>query len=372
MNQLIRTWIHRYFSNPQMAILWLLLIVGFALVLLLGEMLAPVLAAIVIAYLLEGVITLLARRRVPRKAAVLIVFIFFMICLMALLVVLLPLASHQVGQLIQQLPAMFAKGQHLLMQLPEKYPDYITVVQVRQITGSLSSQITGFAQNIVSFSLASVRGIISAIIYLILVPLMVFFFLMDKQVIIDWVKSFLPDNRGLAREVWLEVNRQFANYVRGKIMEIIIVGSISYIVFETMGLGFSVLLAILTGLSVLVPYIGVTVIAFPVALIAFFQWGAAAETVYVMVAYGIIQLFDGNLLAPLLLSRVVNLHPVAIIVAVLIFGGLWGMVGLLFAIPLATLFHAVIKVWMRNLGKDSDAEGSLPAVSVDGPMNDTP
>ena len=72
MNQLIRTWIHRYFSNPQMAILWLLLIVGFALVLLLGEMLAPVLAAIVIAYLLEGVNSLLIRRRVPRTAAVLI------------------------------------------------------------------------------------------------------------------------------------------------------------------------------------------------------------------------------------------------------------------------------------------------------------
>jgi putative permease len=372
MNQLIRTWIHRYFSNPQMAILWLMLIVGFALVLLLGEMLAPVLAAIVIAYLLEGVITLLVKRRVPRTAAVLIVFIFFMVSFLTLLVVLLPLISRQIGQLVQQLPAMFAKGQHLLMQLPEKYPSYITEPQIQQITGSLSSQITGFAQNILSFSLASVRGVISGIIYLILVPLMVFFFLMDKQVIIDWVKSFLPDNRGLAREVWMEVNRQFANYVRGKILEIIIVGSISYVVFKTMGLGFSVLLALLTGLSVLVPYIGVTVIAFPVALIAFFQWGATAETLYVMLAYGIIQIFDGNLLAPLLLSRVVNLHPVAIIVAVLIFGGLWGMVGLLFAIPLATLFHAVVKVWMRNLGKDPDAEGGLPAAPVDGSIHDTP
>jgi len=366
MNQLIRTWIHRYFSNPQMAILWLILIVGFAMVLLLGEMLAPVLAAIVIAYLLEGVIVLLTNRRAPRKVSVLIVFIFFMVCFLALLIVLLPLISRQIGQLVQQLPAMFTKGQHLLMQLPEKYPDYITEPQIRQITGSLSSQITGFAQNILSFSLASVRGVISGIIYLILVPLMVFFFLMDKQVIVDWVKSFLPDNRGLAREVWLEVNQQFANYVRGKIMEITIIGSISYIVFKFMGLEFSVLLALLTGLSVLVPYIGVTVIVFPVALIAFFQWGATAQTGYIIIAYGVIQIFDGNLLAPLLLSRVVNLHPVAIIVAVLIFGGLWGMVGLLFAIPLATLFHAVVKVWMRNLGKGPEGGGGALEAPAEG------
>jgi len=366
MNQLIRTWIHRYFSNPQMAILWLLLIVGFALVLLLGKMLAPVLAAIVIAYLLEGVITLLTNRRVPRTAAVLIVFVFFMVSFLILLIVLLPLLSRQVGQLVQQLPAMFTKGQYLLMQLPEKYPDYITEPQIRQITASLSSQITGFVQRILSYSLASVRGVISGIIYLILVPLMVFFFLMDKQIIIDWVKSFLPDNRGLALEVWLEVNKQFANYVRGKMMEITIVGSISYIVFKSMGLEFSVLLAMLTGLSVLVPYIGVTVIAFPVTLIAFFQWGATAQTVYIIVAYGVIQIFDGNLLAPLLLSRVVNLHPVAIIVAVLIFGGVWGMVGLLFAIPLATLFHAVVKVWMRNLGIDLDGGDGTRAAPAEG------
>ena len=224
MNQLFREWINRYFSNPQVLILWFLLILGFTLILFLGQMLAPVLAAIIIAYLLEGLVNLLEKRRVPRKGAVLVVFLIFMVSFLILLVILLPLVSRQVGQLLQQLPAMFAKGQNLLIQLPEKYPGYITADQIRQITASMSNQITGFAQQILSFSLASVRGLISVIIYLILVPLMIFFFLKDKQIIIDWVKNFLPDNRGLALEVWREVNQQFANYVRGKIMEIIIVG----------------------------------------------------------------------------------------------------------------------------------------------------
>jgi len=364
MNQLFREWINRYFSNPQVLILWFLLILGFTLVVFLGHMLAPVLAAIIIAYLLEGLVHLLEKRRMPRKAAVLIVFVFFMVSFLALLVILMPLVSRQVGQLLQQLPAMFAKGQSLLIQLPEKYPGYITEAQIRQITASLSNQITGLAQQILSFSLASVRGLIAAIIYLILVPLMVFFFLKDKRMIMEWVKGFLPDDRGLAREVWLEVNLQFANYVRGKIMEIIIVGVVTYIVFATMGLQFAMLLALLTGLSVLVPYIGVTVIFFPVAMIAFFQWGASADTLWVMLAYGIIQIFDGNLLAPLLLSRVVNLHPVAIIVAVLVFGGFWGIVGLLFAIPLATLCQAVIRVLTRNLQKE-DARKAISSPAAE-------
>ena len=352
MNQIFREWIKRYFSNPQVLILWFLLIVGFLLILFLGQMLAPVLTAVIIAYLLEGLVQVLEQHRVPRRAAVLLVFLFFMVSFMALIVILLPLVSRQVGQLLQQLPEMFAKGQSLLIQLPEKYPDIITTGQINQITTSLSAQITGFARGLLSYSMASVRGLIAVIIYLVLVPLMIFFFLKDKRKIMDWVKGFLPDERGLAREVWIEVNQQFANYVRGKMLEILIIGVLAYIVFVFMGLEFAVLLALLTGLSVLVPYIGVTVVFLPVALVAFFQWGPTTDTLWVIAAYGIIQIFDGNLLAPLLLSRVVNLHPVAIIVAVLIFGGFYGVVGLLFAIPLATLCQAVLNVWMGSLQKD--------------------
>ena len=158
MNQLFRDWIDRYFSNPQVLILWFLLILGFTLLFFLGNMLAPVLAAIVIAYLLDGLVGLLERHKFPRLAAVLVVFIFFMVSLLALLIILLPLLSRQLGQLLQQLPAMFAQGQSLLIQLPEKYPGYVTEAQIRQVIASLSTQITGLAQQILSFSLASVRG----------------------------------------------------------------------------------------------------------------------------------------------------------------------------------------------------------------------
>jgi putative permease len=143
---------------------------------------------------------------------------------------------------------------------------------------------------------------------------------------------------------------QISNYVRGKVWEIIIVWIITYATFSYLKVQYSMLLALLTGISVLIPYIGATVVLFPVVLIAFFQWGIGSNFAYVVIAYAIIQFLDGNLLAPILLSGVVNLHPVAIIAAVLLFGGLWGRWGLFFAIPLATLFNAIIKTWFKHNG----------------------
>jgi len=108
-----------------------------------------------------------------------------------------------------------------------------------------------------------------------------------------------------------------------------------------------VLLATLVGLSVVIPYIGAAAVTVPIAAIAFFQWGWSADFWYILVAYGVIQALDGNVLVPLLFSEVVNLHPVAIIIAVLVFGGVWGFWGVFFAIPLATLVQAVLRAWPR-------------------------
>ncbi len=102
------------------------------------------------------------------------------------------------------------------------------------------------------------------------------------------------------------------------------------------------------GISVLIPYVGAAVVTLPIAVVAYFQWGFNSDFAYVIIAYAIIQFFDGNLLVPLLFAEMVNLHPTAIITAVLFFGAVWGIWGVFFAIPLATLIHAVINAWPRN------------------------
>lgn len=182
-------------------------------------------------------------------------------------------------------------------------------------------------------------------VYAILVPLLVFFFLKDKDELIRGSKRFFPSNRDLARKVWNEMHQQIFNYIRGKVIEIVIIGVVSYAFFAVMDLRYAALLGVLTGLSVLIPYVGATLVTLPIALVAFFQWGISSEFGYLMIGYGIIQALDGNVLVPILFSDAVDLHPVFIIAAVLVFGGLWGVWGVFFAIPLASLVKAVINAW---------------------------
>jgi len=355
--QLITDWFKRTFADPQVMLLTVLLAVGFVVVVFMGHMLAPVLASLVIAYLLEGLVGLLERRRTPRLLAVSVVFVLFMIFVALVLFGLLPQLSYQTSQLVQQLPNMIAEGQRLLMALPERYPEIFSPQQAQEIVDVVRREIAGYGQQVVSLSLASVAGLLTVLVYLVLMPLLVFFFLKDSDRIIGWFANYLPNDRGFVTRVWADVDRQIANYVRGKFWEIMIVWAVSFATFSVLGLQYAMLLAVLVGLSVIIPYIGATVVTFPVLLVAWFQWGWGTDFITLSVAYLIIQALDGNVLVPLLFSEVVNLHPVAIIVAILVFGGLWGFWGVFFAIPLATLVNAVLVAWPGRSGNGETAAG---------------
>lgn len=346
--KIISDWFQRFFNDPQAVILTVVLVLGASVILIMGKDLAPVLASIVIAYLLEGVVQILQRRlRLPRLLATFVVFMMSIAFVLFLLFGLLPLASRQLTQLVQQLPIMIVKGQQLLLSLPEMYPELVTEAQVLSAINTIRSEVLNMGQNALAWSLAAGIGIITIIIYLVLVPLLVFFFLKDKELILGWLRGFLPHDHTLAQQVWREVDRQMGNYVRGKFLEILIVWAASFVTFSLMGLQFAMLLGLMVGLSVIVPYIGAVVVTVPVALVAFFQWGWSSEFLWLMGAYLIIQGLDGNVLVPVLFSEVVDLHPIAIITAVLVFGGLWGFWGIFFAIPLATVVQAIIKAWPR-------------------------
>ncbi len=343
--RLITDWFKRTFSDPQVVFLTLFLVAGFAIILTMGDMLMPVLASVVIAYLLEGLVAMIERRGVPRIIAATMVFSAFLVFLTLVLFGLMPLLSRQVTQLVQQLPVMISEGLKLLMTLPERYPDIVSTAQVSEAIDRIREEFAMFGQAVVSASLSSVVGVITILVYLILMPLLVFFFLKDKALIVSWFTKFMPEDRKFATQVWYDVDRQIGNYVRGKFWEIVIVWSVSVFTFSYFGLQYAMLLAVLVGLSVIIPYIGATVVTFPVLLVAWFQWGWGSEFIWLAVGYLVIQILDGNVLVPLLFSEVVNLHPVAIIVAILVFGGLWGFWGVFFAIPLATLVSAVLRAW---------------------------
>lgn len=343
--ELVREWYRRYFTNPQVIILGLLLVAGFVLVIVFSDILAPLFVALILAYLLEGVVRQVHRVGLRRLPAVLIVFTIFMLVFVLVLFGLLPKLSRQLTALFQEVPSMIIQAEALLLALPERYPNLFTESQVLQWVDEIRDEITRSGQAILTRTVTSVVSIITVVVYIILVPILVFFLMKDKERIIGWARARLPRDRALAAQVWVDVDRQIGNYIRGKFWEILIIFGICYLTFSWFGLNFAVLLSLLVGVSVIIPWVGAVIVTFPIAIIAYFQWGFGPEWTYLMIAYFVIQAIDANVVVPLLFSEVVDLHPIAIIAAVLFFGGIWGIWGVFFAIPLATLVQAVMKAW---------------------------
>lgn len=349
MNAVFKTWVERYFSDEEAVVLLLILIIGFAAVILLGKMLAPFFTALIFAFLLQGVVSWLERRGLPRLLSVLLVFLIFIGALLALALVVMPLVWNQMIELVREAPRMFASVQDWLDDLQARYPTLITPDQIQEWIATAGREATQLGQRALTLSLASLGNLLGLIIYLVLVPILVFFLLKDREPLTRFTLSLLPQKRTLMTGIWDEMDDQIANYVRGKVIEIIIVGSAAYVTFWFFGLPYTALLGLTVGLSVLVPYIGAAVATIPVAAVAGFHFGIGEEFVYVIVAYGVLQALDGNVLVPILFSEAVNLHPVSIILAVLFFGGIWGFWGVFFAIPLATLMKALVRAWPRSV-----------------------
>ena len=345
MLSLFRAWWNRNLSNHEVAILVFVLLFGFTVILTLGSILAPILASIILSYLLLGWVRYLEKIEFSRTAAYILVYLAFLTIFASVFLILMPMVWKQIVGLFSELPTMLQQAKELILQINDEYPNFFTEQQLSTLTASILKDAQSVGKIALTASVSTIPGVITFAIYLILIPMMVFFFLKDTKKITDWCTSFMPKKRSLLNKVWNEVDEQIGNYVRGKVTEILIVGIATYAVFFFFGLKYSILLASLVGISVLVPYIGAIVVTIPVILVAYIQWGWGSDFGYLVVTYLIVQALDGNVLVPLLFSEAVNLHPLAILIAIIIFGAFWGFWGVFFAIPLATLVKAVINAW---------------------------
>ena len=345
MKEVLTRWYQRYLSEEEAVILLVMLTVAFVVMLAFGEILAPVFVAVILAYLMQGVANVLRQRGLPAELSVAVSTLLAMGGFFAVLFGLAPLVWRQLVALLREAPAMIEAGRKVLVTLPEEYPVFFTQQQVNELTTAIQAEMTSVGQLLVTKGLSSIPSVLALTVYLILIPLMVFFFLKDREQLIGWFAGFLPEKRPLLNQIWQELNLQFANYARGKGIEVLIIGVASYAVFAVFSLNYAALLGLLVGLSVIVPYIGAALVTIPVVVVAYFQFGVTPDFYWVVGAYLLIQVLDGNVLVPLLFSEAVNLHPVAIVIAVLFFGGLWGLWGVFFAIPLATLVNAILSAW---------------------------
>jgi putative permease len=313
MLDMLLQWYRRRFTDPQAIALLAILVAGFCILYFFNGILAPLLVAIVLAYLLEWPTVRLQHIGLSRTVAVSVVLLLFAGILMLGILVIAPVTWQQGVNLLADLPSMLNRFYDFAATLPKRYPALVDAGIIDMMAENMRSKLSGLGESVVKYSLASLVGLLTLAIYLILVPMMVFFLLKDKEQMLNAVRRVLPRDRGLAGQVWAEMNQQVTNYIRGKVLEMIIVGVATYLVFWVMDLRYSLLLAVLVGISVLIPYIGAMLVTIPVVIVAMFQWGLGADFWTLIVAYLVVQGLDGNVIVPLLFSEAVNLHPLVII-----------------------------------------------------------
>ena len=351
--QIIGGWINRYFANEEAIFLVVCLVVATVALVYLGTVLAPVLTGLVFAFLLNGAVGALVRIRVPRLVAICLVELVFLGVLIALLVGILPLVWQQLGELVNALPRFIERLRELATELAADYPDLFSEAAVDAWIANVGEQVTNLGGTLLQGLVAQQPNVLGVLIFLVLAPIALFFFLKDSERMLASLRGLLPNKRQLLNQVGQVMGLQIGNYVRGKVVEFLIVGVATFVAFLLLGLNYAALLGLLVGISVLVPYIGAAAVTIPVAAVGLLQFGWTTDFLVVMAVYAAIQALDGNVLVPLLFSKAVNLHPIAIIVAVLVFGGIWGVWGVFFAIPLATLLKAVVHAWPRqSVGED--------------------
>ncbi|MWN31171.1 MULTISPECIES: AI-2E family transporter [unclassified Gilliamella] len=341
-------WYKKRFSDPHVVSLMAVIIGLFIIIYFFNKILLPVFIAIVLSYLLDSPVNFLHKKNIPRTLAVVIVLLLFILVVLVGFMILLPLIWQQSISLITNIPNMLNFANNFLTTLPEHYPELIDVGLFDSIIQGITSKVVQTGNSLLQFSIVSLLGLVSIAINAVLVPIMMFFLLKDKAKIWGYCSKILPKNRTILNKVAIEMDMQIANYIVGNVLHIIILTICVYLPFWYFGLDYGLLLAVIVGLSVLVPYVGIIISSIPVVLIALFQWGLTAQFGYLLFFYILIQALDGNLLVPCLFSEKLNLHPLVIILAVIIFGGLWGFWGIFFAIPLATLVKAIINAWPKQ------------------------
>jgi putative permease len=355
MNRHLQGIVRKYLSHDEAVSLFLLLVFSTLAIVFLGGMLIPVIAAVVIAYILQGLVDKLTFMRVPNPLAILLAYGVFIGFVGLMVLTLAPLIWKQAVTLVSEAPQILRTLNSHLETVVEQYPQVLSPDLVDSLYRNITEEAGKFTQWALSSSLSGLMDVAVLLVYAVLVPILVFFMLKDRRTLTASIGRLLPDRRKTLNEVWKEVDHQCSAYIRGKTIEILIVGIVSYIALKVMGMPYSALLGLLIGLSVVIPFVGAAVVTIPVTLIALSTFGPGTEFLWVMMVYGIIQALDGNVLTPLLFSEVNNLHPVVIIVAVLLFGGIWGLWGVFFAIPLATLVRAVMDAWPVHLDEEPAA-----------------
>ncbi len=335
-------------TATRQTLFWLAALAVFFLMLhLLSGMLLPFVAGFGIAYILSPLVLFLTRWRVPRGIASLLALLFFLLMVALVIVLFVPMIELQGAQLAHSAPAAVAyvreQAQHLLDIAQQELPPE-EMQKARDMVGGWTGSALTWGGSVAQSILSSGLALANIVTLLLITPLVAFFVLRDWPVIGKKIDSWLPrDHADTIRQQLRLVDQTIAGYIHGQALVSLIVGTYYAIALSIAGLNFAVMLGIIVGIISFVPYAGEIIgvlIAVSLAAMQFGTWGKITAVVLIFLAG---HLTSANFLQPKLIGERVHLHEVWIIFALLAFGELFGVLGVLLALPAAAVIGVLVR-----------------------------
>ena len=324
-------------ADPRLwAWLAIALVIG-GLFYVLSPILAPFLAGAILAYVLNPLVGRLTGRYMPRFAAVVLVLLFVLALVVALALVILPLLIKEMRMMSDQLPAFLAwLNQHLAPWLKEKFAIQfqLDIDTVKQMAGGFLAS----KQDVVTALLGSLKiggmALLAFVVNLLLVPVVLFFLLRDWNGLVVRVDAMIPRHlHKRARSIFAEIDAVLAEFLRGQLIVMLVMSVYYATALWIAGLEFALPIGVITGLLVIIPYVGAFTGILLGIVAAAMQFGTIEGVAWVALAFAIGQALEGMAVTPLLVGERIGLHPVAVIFALLAFGQVFGFFGVLLALP---------------------------------------
>lgn len=330
---------------------WLLLggtIFSGWLLYLLSPILMPFIVGALFAYLGDPLVDRLEKTRLSRTLSVVIVFGTMIMSGLILLLFILPQLERQITGLVVRLPQFISWIQEnmlpRLIVILGLEPGSLDLVVVKDAFANNIKDISGIMGRLLVKLTQSGQSLIVWFAYLTLIPVVTFYLLRDWDILIGKVNDLIPrPYERLVSKLAKQCDEVLAEFLRGQLLVMLALAVLYSVGLWIVGLEFFLLIGMLAGLVSFVPYLGFIVGIGVAGIAGFMQFHDIIHLVYILIVFGVGQAIEGMVLSPLLVGDRIGLHPVAVIFAVMAGGQLFGIVGVLVALPVA----AVIVVLLR-------------------------
>ena len=338
----------------------------------LGNVLLPFLVGGALAYFLDPVADRLERAGLSRVAATTVISLIAVLLVILLVLAVIPTLVNQLTALINAAPDIARRLQGFLL---ERFPDLAdSTSTIRQTLAEIGAAIQARGAELANGILSSALGVISAIVFIVVVPVVAFYLLLDWDNMLARIDAMLPrDHAPTVRRLAREIDAVLAGFVRGQVSVCLALGSFYAVALMAAGLQFGLIVGAIAGAITFIPYVG-SIIGGTLAVgLALFQfWGDWVQIGIIAAIFAFGQFIEGNVLTPKLVGKSVGLHPVWLLFALSAFGSLFGFAGLLIAVPVAAAIGVLTRFGVEQYqasllyrgteirSPDSVPEGALP------------